>query len=141
MVGKTAPIRPIDKHRMEVIKYHIGCLPCLLRGRPDVHTSIEHTTDAGRRVGRNEQHQHTIGLCQWHHFGVCNPGAYVGPSLKERKRFEDVFGSEETLVLLTDWLVHEFDETPWPEHNIPSHVALDARQKWLELRHAANETG
>ncbi len=139
MVGKTAPIRPWDRHRLEVIRYHIGCLPCLLMGVPDRHTTIEHITDRGRRVGGAEQHQHTIGMCNWHHFRanthLLDPLRILGPSLAYgRTPFEQHFGSEEVLVKVTDHLVHLYDETPWQPHAIPSHVAREARDLWIELR-------
>lgn len=151
MVGKTARIRPHDAQRMETIAKYCGCLPCLISGISDVLTTIEHVTEAGRRVGGEEQHQHSIGLCVWHHFG--QPLAHwerlpghlgganqassglLGPSLAwGRKPFEDHFGDEvKVLVPTQDFMLARFDESPWPEYALPRHVARETRRFWMDL--------
>lgn len=145
MVGKTAPIRPQDAERMETISLYCGCLPCLLMGYPNVLTTIEHATERGRRVGGKEQHQWTIGLCNWHHFGK-TPFEFTGqtafglartlgaPLSWGRVPFEEDFGDEiEVLVPTQNFLLAEFDRQPWPEYALPRHVARETRKFWMRL--------
>ena len=145
MVGKTAPIRAHDAKRMDTIATYCGCLPCLLVSWLDVHTSIEHVTEAGRRIDQEEQHQWTIGLCGWHHFGHYESrwnrqemSGMFGPTLAwGRKPFEEHFGDEvHVLVPTQDFMLELFDQSPWPEYNVPRHVAREVRNHWIELRHA-----
>lgn len=141
VVGKTAPIRPHDALRMQRIHEYCGCLPCLLSGFLDVLTTIEHVTDRGRRVGLEEQHQWTIGLCRWHHFGEMTATAIhgeTGPSLAfGRKVFERHFGDEvHVLVPTQDFVLLKFEEEPWGAYNLPRHVARETRNHWTELRNA-----
>lgn len=145
MVGKTAPIRPHDAERMDTIAKFCGCLPCLLASWLDVHTSIEHVTNRGRRVGQEEQHQWTIGLCGWHHFGHVSEGwnrqrmsGEFGPTLAwGRHAFEEHFGDEvHVLVPTQDFMLELFDRQPWPEYNVPRHVAREVRNHWIDLHHA-----
>ena len=143
MVGRTPRIRKSARDRFDLIKSHCGCLPCLLTGHLDRHTSIEHITDRGRRVGKDSaQHDATLGLCAWHHYGVCDKGVHrdtmeanYGPSLAHgRKPFEEFFGDELTVLLPTqDYLLELFAENPWPEYNLPRNVARLTRHKWIEL--------
>lgn len=142
MVGKTVPARLQDRIRMDIIAKHCGCLPCLLTGLTDVHTTIEHVTDRGRRVGGDEQHQWTIGLCRWHHFGHIEgskPRQKMsgdrGPSLAwGRITFEEFFGDElDVLVPTQDFMLELFDQAPWPEYAVPRHVARLVRHKWIDL--------
>lgn len=138
MVGKTEPISDLDRERFEKIKSFCGCLPCLLMGISDIHTTIEHVTVRGRREG----HQATIGMCGWHHFGAGtdNMVNLVGPSLaKGRRLFEAHFGDESTVLLLVqDYLIERFDRKPWPEYNVPRQVARQTREFWEELKDAAS---
>ena len=146
MVGKTARIRKSDRDRFEVIKSHCGCLPCMLLGHLDRHTSIEHVTDAGRRVGKDSaQHEASIGLCAWHHYGRPDPGQQkqvmignYGPSLAHgRKPFEEFFGDEvDVLIPVQDYLLELFAADPWQEYHLPGNVARRTRTKWIELNHA-----
>jgi len=145
MVGQTPRARKNDKQRMEIIVKHCGCLPCLLMGYLDVHTSIEHVTERGRRVGGDEQHQWTIGLCTWHHFGHTpnhvtrqTISGQRGPSLTwGRKTFEEHFGDEvHVLVPTQNFMLEQFEIRPWQEYNVPRDVARDTRLKWIELNHA-----
>jgi len=146
MVGKTKPIRTQDADRMDTIAKFCGCLPCLLMGYKDVHTTIEHVTEHGRRVGDEEQHQWTIGLCAWHHFGQTEPdqtrqrmSGELGPPLPwGRKEFEETFGDEvNVLVPVQNVLLAIFAEDPWPEYNLPRQVQHKIRRHWRELRDAA----
>lgn len=142
MVGKTVRARKQDQERMTVIAQHCGCLPCLLMGYLDVHTSIEHVTNRGRRVGGEEQHQWTIGLCVWHHFGWTRTRktrhqteVERGPSLIwGRITFEGHFGDEvHVLVPTQNFMLELFDERPWPEYAVPRSVAREVRERWIEL--------
>ena len=142
MVGKTAPIRKQDAERMQTIHQYCGCLPCLLMGYVDVHTTIEHVTERGRRVGGDEQHQHTIGLCTFHHFGWQwrqqtrqQTSGERGPSLAwGRRAFEEFFGDEvEVLIPVQDMLLAEFEARPWPEYHVPREVSRKVRIHWIEL--------
>ncbi len=130
MVGKTAPIRPDDALRMETIHRHCGCLPCLIAGISDILTTVEHVTEAGRRIQDEEQHQWTIGLCDWHHFG--HAPERPGPSLAlGRKPFEDYFGDEvKVLVPTQNFMLSLFDRQPWPEYAVPRRVAREVRKFW-----------
>lgn len=151
MVGKTAPIRPEDAERMDRIHKYCGCLPCLICGVADVHTTIEHVTQHGRRINGSEQHQWTIGLCPYHHFGKPLddwqnlPGSLggalqatsglLGPSLAwGRKPFEEHFGDEVTVLVPTqNFMLAEFDRHPWGEYAVPRIVAREVRQVWMTL--------
>lgn len=136
---------------MEKIHKYCGCLPCLISGVSDRPTTIEHVTDRGRRVGDLEQHQWTIGLCEWHHFGkhldnwqglpghIGGPNqatsGLLGPSLAwGRRAFEEHFGDEvEILVPTQDFVLARFDEAPWPEYALPRDVSRRTRMYWLDL--------
>jgi len=142
MVGKTPRARKDDRQRMDTIAQHCGCLPCLLMGFLDVHTSIEHVTERGRRVGGEDQHQWTIGLCVWHHFGWTRTRekrqiieVERGPSLIwGRITFEKHFGDEvHVLVPTQNFMLERFDESPWPEYAVPRNVAREVREQWIEL--------
>jgi hypothetical protein len=145
MVGKTPKVRKSDRDRFETIRLHCGCLPCMLMGHLDVHTTIEHVTEHGRRIDGENQHQWTIGLCMWHHFGHTpnhttrqQMSGEVGPSLIwGRKNFEDHFGGElEVLVPAQDFLLSEFESSPWPEYTISREAVRLTRIEWTELNHA-----
>lgn len=121
---------------MDTIKNFCGCLPCLLMGFADIHTTIEHVTVRGRREG----HQSTIGMCPWHHFGqgTVKMIELVGPSLAQGRRiFEAHFGDEaDVLVPVQDFLIEQFAVRPWAEYNLPRNVARKTRIIWEELRNA-----
>ena len=142
VVGQTAPIKWHHKHRFEVIKEYSGCVCCLLMGYKDVHASIEHVTERGRRKGKgSEQHDWTIGLDKWHHFGHCWSGqnrqkmiGMVGPSLAHgRKYFEEYFGPEEILVKIQDLILTRYDAKPWEPYNMPTELVRMAREYWISL--------
>ena len=146
MVGKTPRILKDERQRLDVIKSHCGCLPCLLLGHLDRHTSIEHVTENGRRVGSGSaQHANTIGLCVWHHFGACDSGrtkqmmiGEFGPSLAHgRKPFEEHFGDEvDVLIPVQNFVLARFAADPWPEYQIPSKIARITRNHWIDANHA-----
>lgn len=143
MVGKTPRILKDERARLQTIKIFCGCLPCLLMGHMDRWTTIEHITENGRRVGiKSDEHKNTVGLCLWHHFGVCDPGLQrlgmareLGPALAHgRHPFEEHFGDELKILLpVQNFLIAQFDQSPWPEHNINRHAARRTRKLWIEL--------
>jgi len=143
MVGKTPRILKGERERLQIIKVYCGCLPCLLVGHLDRWTTIEHVTEGGRRIGvESDQHANTIGLCTWHHFGACDPGQQrvpmtreLGPALGNgRHPFEEYFGDEvKILIPVQNFLIAQFDESPWPEHNVDRRAARRTRKQWIEL--------
>ena len=146
MVGNTPRVRKIDRDRFETIRLYCGCLPCLLLGHLDVHTSIEHVTERGRRVGNgSEQHQWSIGLCAWHHFGHLHNhttrqkmSGEFGPSLIwGRTMFEEHFGDEiHVLIPTQNFLLKRFEQQPWAEYTICREAVRLTRIKWTNLNHA-----
>ncbi len=147
MVGKTPRARKSERDRMDTISQYCGCLPCLLMGFLDVHTTIEHVTEQGRRVGKGaDQHRWTLGFCPWHHFGHTPNGTSSrqkisgerGPSLIwGRKPFEEHFGGEvHVLVPTQDFLLERFESRPWPEYNVHREAARKTRDQWTKLNHA-----
>lgn len=129
-----------------MIATYCGCLPCLLMGFLDVHATIEHVTDRGRRITQDwEQHKFTIGLCTWHHFGHTHNhrtrhqmSGERGPSLIwGRTTFEDHFGDEvKVLVPTQDFMLNLFAERPWQEYSVPRDIARLTRSEWIEMNHA-----
>lgn len=150
MVGKTPRIRKDERERLNIIKVYCGCLPCLLRGHLDRWTTIEHVTENGRRVGiESDQHANTVGLCMWHHFGVCDPGLQrdpmgneLGPALIHgRHQFEREFGDEvKILIPVQNFLIAQFDAAPWPEHNVDHRAARRTRSQWIKLNRAESSS-
>ncbi len=146
MVGKTPRIRKDERERLDTIKLYCGCLACLLTGHLDRHTTIEHVTERGRRVGSElEQHWNTVGLCTWHHFGACDSGQQkhqmggeLGPSLAHgRHNFEEFFGDEvKVLIPIQNFMLALFAEQPWPEYSVPRQIVRDVRSEWIDLNHA-----
>ena len=146
MVGRTPRARKSERDRMDTIVHYCGCLPCLLVGYLDVHTSIEHVTERGQRVGKGaEQHRWTIGLCTWHHFGHTSNhrnrqqiSVECGPSLIwGRKNFESSFGDEVNVLVPTqNFMLELFHKEPWQEFEVPRKIAQEVRKFWIDLNHA-----
>jgi len=146
MVGKTAPIKRLDEVRFHVIQEYCGCLACLLQGHELGHeaialTTIEHVTEHGRRLP--DEHQATIGLCPYHHFGTPwrmlrrdDMLRILGPSLAHgRKPFEAHFGDEVKVLLpVQDELILLFAGDPWPAYTMPRAVRKTAVELWTRLR-------
>lgn len=150
MVGKTPRILKDERARLQIIKVFCGCLPCLLRGHLDRWTTIEHVTENGRRVGiESDQHANTVGLCMWHHFGVCDPGLQRAPMANElgpalihgRHPFEREFGDEvKILIPVQNFLIAQFDAAPWPEHSVNHRAARRTRSQWIKLNRAESSS-
>lgn len=113
MNSDAPPATKDEKRRMETIA-ELGCLCCWIRadwnpdnyvpGRAEVH----HMIQGHKRLG----HDHTIGLCAWHHRG--EPGAFsktqatehFGPALSEGTRpFHAHWGSDKHLLQLQDLMI------------------------------------
>lgn len=146
MVGKTPRVLKNERLRLDKIKTYCGCLACLLMGHLDRHTTIEHVTESGRRIGvKSDQHANTIGLCLWHHFAVCDAGQTkadmgdeFGPSLAQgRKLFENHFGDEvHVLIPVQNFLLDQLELGPWPEYSVDRNAARNTRNQWIKLNHA-----
>lgn len=148
MVGKTAPITKADQRRLEIITKHCGCLCCVISGHLYRAATVEHVTDGGRRVEIDDksEHQCTIGLCEWHHFGALLPGqtrqgmvGTMGPSLAwGRIPFEEFYGDEvNVLIPCQDYFIKLFEASPWLEYDLPRKAARELRLHWTEIYHAA----
>lgn len=55
---------------MGLIK-QIGCLACRMDGRGVVFCEAHHLNAGGHHGGKRRGDDQTIGLCAWHHRGVC----------------------------------------------------------------------
>jgi len=114
MVGNTATQTKADRDRLSAISEMRTCLCCALEGWHDVPVTIHHITQAGRRM--KDEHQHTLGLCAWHHLGIYNQGmsrkaaeSHFGPSLAHSKAlFHERYGTELQLLQVQDALVRSY---------------------------------
>jgi hypothetical protein len=102
MVGKTKAHTKADKRRFSLLP-QVGCICCKAYGIHNEWVQIHHIVEGNKRLG----HQYTIPLCYWHHENVPPEGmtrkqaeAKVGPSLKSKKKFNEVFGGE---IELLEW--------------------------------------
>ncbi|WP_057921136.1 Ref family recombination enhancement nuclease [Lysobacter capsici] len=82
----------------------LGCVCCLLK---DIKRAAEihHMTVGGKHGQKRLGHDHTFGLCAWHHrgenaFGSPRLGVLAyGPSFAlEPRRFREVFGTQDELL-------------------------------------------
>jgi hypothetical protein len=99
---------------MQRIK-EIGCIACRKEGRLEVPCEVHHVLDGGRRMG----HDHTVGLCPWHHRGEAplnmpatdEVAFFYGPSMAlHRRRFDKVYGSQSELVRIQDRFIAELED-------------------------------
>lgn len=124
------PPTPLERARVDAFTV---CIPCLINGmfatgwtpegmdpriarkaRRFVATGMivenHHTLSGGIRRG----HRFTFGNCLWHHRALLLPGfttssmtARYGPSLvKGSKPFHDVYGSDDELIAMQDYLIY-----------------------------------
>lgn len=78
----------------------IGCIACLIDGRPETPGAVHHILRGGRRMG----HMHTICLCDpGHHQNGQQSGKVSRHPWKTR--FEAQYGTEQELLELTEQLV------------------------------------
>lgn len=90
-----------------------GCLACRLEGMGATPCEVHHLNEGEHHGGRRRGHRDTIGLCEWHHRGVCREGwapdemanAY-GPSWAHQPNaFRARYGGDERLLKLQDELL------------------------------------
>lgn len=112
MVGKSKSHTICDKKRFSLLP-QVGCICCKSYGIHNEWVQIHHIIDGNKRMG----HQFTIPLCYWHHEGVPPEGLTkqetqdkVGPSLKSKKLFNEVFGSEILLLEYTNDFLKAIEE-------------------------------
>lgn len=137
MVGKTQAATRAQKARMDQIKMNCGCLPCLLKNLANVHCTVQHVVEGGKRLG----HDFTYGSCLWHHMGPeYAENRMPGPSLANNKReFVAAFGTERQLVQTQDFMLYEFRADPWGEFDVPLMVGEKVRQYWVKLTGNSSE--
>jgi hypothetical protein len=109
---KTSLSAPTAEHRRRFsIMQEIGCIACLLDGRPGNPGDIHHILSGGRRVS----HHVTLCLCPWHHRGVPPNGLQdrmaervFGPSLaKSPASFKRQYGTDVELLEIQNRLIEE----------------------------------
>lgn len=104
MVGKSKAATKDEKRRMQLLPM-VGCICCRAYGIENSWVQIHHITEGRKRLG----HEYTLPLCYYHHEGVPPEGltreqaeSMVGPSLKSKKRFNEIFGGERELLKYTN---------------------------------------
>lgn len=145
MVGKTKAPTAAEKRRMDILKEHVPCIPCLLITNRIRLPDIQHTVSGMKRDG----HISTYSSCPWHHRGhplenwqtldghLGGPRqatmGLLGPSLAMGKRsFAAEFGPEALLVKIADFLVERFEEQPWMDYHVPENLRKAIREYWRE---------
>jgi len=114
-VGPSKPATKAQKRRFRLIK-EIGCIPCRKEGRLEVPCDVHHILDGGRRMG----HDHTYGVCPWHHKGEAPAGLpatdevtfFYGPSMARNQRlYREVYGTEAEILRIQNRLLAELEQT------------------------------
>ena len=132
MVGKTLPRNKEEQERIDFVKTHMGCAPCILVKFPNSPANYNHIVSGRKRLG----HMFGFGLCGWHDVfhvnwdGRSTQGmiGQLGPSLGHGKRqFEEVFGDELLLARTVDFAQELFKEKPWQEFAMPPTVVSKIR--------------
>lgn len=124
-------MKTADKIRFNIIR-RIGCVCCILKYKAR-ETDIHHIVSGHKRHGNSQ----TLGLCPWHHRGVKANGydrqemmGLLGVSLAQSKReFHHEFGLESGLLKVQDFLIKEFESSPWLDYHTP----VDVRRRSIEL--------
>ena len=113
MVGKSKAQTKEDKRRFSLLS-QVGCICCKQFGIHNEWIQAHHIVEGNKRRG----HQFTLPLCTWHHEGVPPEGmtreqteALVGPSLKSKKRFDEVFEGEMELLEKVNDILREIEES------------------------------
>ncbi len=92
----------------------VGCLACRLRypRMGSVPCEIHHLTVGGRHGAPRLGHEHTIGLCTWHHRGESDHPdktrlrRWIGPSYaREPSAFREEFGDDDFLLMAQNELL------------------------------------
>lgn len=113
MKSSLGAITKAQRRRLEIIKFHVGCLACRRDHDSLVPAEAHHLLSGGRRIS----HDATVPLCPWHHRGACNSDAgsidmeiLYGPSLALSKRkFHELYGTDEEMLDETNRRVKEFE--------------------------------
>ena len=102
MKRASSPNASEREHQAKVRE--IGCIACyLLSGQQGTPAAIHHVKGSRRTESNPEPHKQVIGLCGEHHQGTGKkPGGYVHGRLAE---FEEMFGSQESLIEMTEELI------------------------------------
>ena len=138
MVGKTKAPTADEKRRLNTLKEHMPCLPCLLTAKRNRLPTIQHIVSGFTREG----HSQTYSSCGWHHLGIIPDGwsrqdisGFLGPSMTMGKRtFCAEYGSEHTLVAVQDLLLVEFATHPWFDYDVPTGVRRRAIEHWTSMK-------
>ena len=109
--GKTAT--EAERRRFQILAEEVGCIACLLEGRPRTPADLHHPLSGGRRQGTGV----VAPLCPWHHRGVnlwsktdAEVERILGPSLARTPRqFRDRYGSDEILLDLAQKAAAKFE--------------------------------
>ncbi len=120
---------------MGLLKEHFPCLPCLLSTYKIRLPTVQHVVAGMKRTGQ------TYSSCDWHHLG-CNGDfskqemmGLLGPSFAHgRKPFEAVYGTEQVLVKVQDFLVAWYRKDPWLDYAVPRTASRRAYLLWHRLR-------
>lgn len=90
-----------------------GCIACRQDGRISPGCEIHHQNLDGKAGQKRLGHDHTIGLCPWHHRGVLPNGwslkvatATFGPSLAVNSNaFRERYGDDERILILQNSII------------------------------------
>ena len=87
----------------------VGCIVCRHRGLGYVPCEKHHLRTTGKHgTGKRRGEKYTVGLCDYHHRGIGQPTAAVGPSYareprKFRELYPDAWLLERQNQLIAEW--------------------------------------
>ena len=87
----------------------VGCIVCLERGLGRTECEKHHLLTTGRHGnGKRRGEACTVGLCSYHHRGIWQPTAELGPSYareprKFRSLYPDAWLLDRQNQLIADW--------------------------------------
>ena len=95
-----------EKHYWDQLASIVGCLPCAMDGHPNRYVSIHHCE------GRTKPgcHRRVIALCSSHHQDGTGPDKDAIAVHPWKKRFEEVYGTQEELMAASEELVSRSSE-------------------------------
>lgn len=104
----------------------IGCICCALMGYGGEPAEKHHLNQGDRHGGKRRGEAYTIGLCAWHHRGLCKcdgaqrdcPRCHLtyGPSWHHTAReFRETFGSGDELLEYQNQRIEQWQKLskPW----------------------------
>jgi hypothetical protein len=100
MKSKARSATKSQLRRMLIIKSITGCVACIKDDRDPVPCNAHHMLAGGQRIG----HDHTYGLCTFHHVGELSIHG-------SKRRFLEKYGSEQELLEMTNKLIAEFESS------------------------------